>query len=268
MDVPLFNKEKSSHDSLEDGNDLTNNNINQKWQQFQFRENKIIGSESNTTTTKTSEENACIFCLESNKLIQFCSCNVMAHKTCAIEYISYPGSLNDKCCMCRQKLEYRVLDENTPMQIKYTIILTAIIVLELLASAVSLYLHFIFIPNNDKNVIVYMCALSNLSMFYPLLITLAIGFVIDYNSPRGRIPDAICYCTHEDIPFISNCNWGEERSFGSPVIVLCYFLLIITCFFMTGIIFISVGVFKFYRSFKLKSKKDICFQHEIPVCGV
>ncbi|CAL4059840.1 unnamed protein product [Meganyctiphanes norvegica] len=51
--------------------------------------------------TASPEENYCIFCLGGGDLIHICSCSVISHKECALEYIRFPGSMNDCCCQCR-----------------------------------------------------------------------------------------------------------------------------------------------------------------------
>ena len=35
------------------------------------------------------EKNVCVFCLEGGDLIHICSCSVISHKECALEYIRY-----------------------------------------------------------------------------------------------------------------------------------------------------------------------------------
>ncbi|CAL4062167.1 unnamed protein product, partial [Meganyctiphanes norvegica] len=261
MQVLLYDKETSLHDSQEDVNTFKNDNISQVMSPLQISENKI-NPESNDT--KSHEEYTCVFCLEPGSLIQFCTCNVTAHKACVIEYTTYPGSMNDKCCMCRQKIEYRNPDEDSPLKLKYRILLTAIVMLVLLVASVSFYLHILFIPKADWNIFVYVVALSNLSMFYPLMIIVVIGFFIDYWSPRGRRTDSVCYCGHEDLPSLNYSQWTGDRGVGFAFMTFLCLLLIFVCVALCGIIYISYGILKFYRSFKLKSKKDICFLHERP----
>lgn len=222
--------------------------------------------------TVQNVQNVCIFCLdeggpEEGSLMHMCSCSVLTHKKCALEYIRFPGNMNDRCCQCREKLKFNVIDKKTPMKHKYVIAFTFLVIFYLTMVGVSIFLTMLMIPNH-LNIYLYIAIVANLSILWPLLLVLILSFGIDgCFGPRDRSSsswggDPGCYCSGG----CGDCGGGDCDCGGDGdacAIILCVLaLLAILVILIVATVYLFMSLAKFYKSFTLKSKKEINFHHE------
>merc|ERR1719376_184776 len=124
------------------------------------------------------KSNCCIFCGEGSQLegsgagqlVTFCQCSASAHSGCVLGYVTYPSALHDRCCVCRRKLQYTVIDKDTPMQIKYAIALVLISMTYMALVLLSLDLTQKLIPIGEIHEFFYLLIIGNLGFIPPAII--------------------------------------------------------------------------------------------------
>ncbi|CAL4102221.1 unnamed protein product [Meganyctiphanes norvegica] len=221
-------------------------------------------SDSDLYSSFRVDDYMCVFCLEYDNLIQFCYCSVVAHKECVIKYISVPGIMNDKCCMCRRKLEYDMANPNAPMKKKYILLLSLIIAFIAIFAGLSICAVISLIPIENKSIFVYICIVSNISMTWSLMLLLVLCIAVRFGtrSPCRRLSDDLCNCVNEEFMFCELCDM--EGISWSILILVLYFIAVflISVIGAIQVYCIIYVIFKFYKSFDLKSKGGLKFEQE------
>ncbi|CAL4097003.1 unnamed protein product, partial [Meganyctiphanes norvegica] len=213
----------------------------------------------------------CVICLEIGHVVHICSCSVLTHKECALEYISFPGNNTENCPQCRQKLKYNILDQDTPMKDKYVIAFWFLLFLYLAMIGLSTYTMVLLIPSSSMNIYMYIALIANLGIMWPLLIVYLVTLgVANTFAPRDRTGDED-YCCRDmgcywsgDCGGSGDCGCGGSGGGGDG----CVIVLVVFCLILVFIILILASIYlvmslaTLYKSFVLKSKKEIVFKHE------
>ena len=191
-----------------------------------------------------------------------CKCSMLAHKKCALDYIKFPGIKNDTCCQCREKLEYKVEDIDTPMKHKYVIGFTFLVLVYLVMVVISIFCTTLLIPCGGMNSFVYIGIVANLGAFWPLFLVFVMNFGLECCfGPRNKTnsktcPDPGCYCSGG----CGGCD-GAGDEYGIILIVI-FFMLITLLIIIVSTGYLLMSLVKYYKSFSLMSKKTIIFKHE------
>ncbi|CAL4149614.1 unnamed protein product, partial [Meganyctiphanes norvegica] len=219
-----------------------------------------------------SQQDCCVFCLDDGDLIHICSCSMLTHKNCALQYISFPGSMNDRCCQCREKLKYKIQDRSTPMKHKYIIAFLFLVLVYCGMVGGSAYLTYLMIPVDSMDLWLYVFVVANLSILWPLILIFLVDMGLEVclgprdrrrvGSSGGSCCDGSgshcggCYCSGGCGD--CNCDGGDD----------CVVIVIVCCLIAALIVLIAASVYiimsllKYYKCFVLKSKEEIVFEHE------
>ncbi|CAL4122429.1 unnamed protein product [Meganyctiphanes norvegica] len=222
-------------------------------------------------TSINLEEDTCVFCLEPSNLIQFCDCKVMTHKKCAVSYVTYPSSMNDKCPMCRKDLDFKVVYGKTTMKTRYIFYIFLIILINLAVVALSLYATTLLIPQNEMNIYIYILIICNVGIFAPISLVFLIALALDCCAPQNRINSSASggWCFWGGCPDCNGCCDGGGGGGGNDcvgegceIVILGICLLIVLCFLISGIAYMIYNIVRYSKSFSRKSADDIKFRNE------
>ncbi|CAL4062668.1 unnamed protein product [Meganyctiphanes norvegica] len=225
---------------------------------------------------KMVKSNCCIFCGEGSQLegtgqgqlIPFCQCTASAHDKCIMRYLTFPSTYHDRCCVCRSKLQYTVDDQETPMQIKYAVILVLISVAYISLVLFSIRLTQVLIPMGDIHEFLYLLIIGNVGFIPPAIIVFIISVLLSFMRPKPKLGESgETSWIQGDVSswFWCNSEECEEKGCGGDtfgVILAAFCLLSVMVVIICASIYIVYNVYLYYKSFKLKSKKSIRFSCE------
>ncbi|CAL4059495.1 unnamed protein product, partial [Meganyctiphanes norvegica] len=224
-----------------------------------------------TSTPKESiisiKEDECIFCLESTNLIHFCECTVMVHKKCAVRYITYPANVSGRCPMCRRKLHFDIVYSEKTMKTKFMIYAFLIILANLAVVALSMYFTTMLIPQNEMSNTIYVLVICNVGIIIPVTLVFIISMIVGYCGPKtissshdhgwssvcwGGCPDCSWYMS-------GGCDGCGD---GGEIVMLVVCLITVLSFWISAIVYMIYNVWRYLKSFIMKSAIDIRFQKE------